>query len=292
MTARPLEGKVALVTGSARGVGREIAVELARLGANVVVSARTVSARGDELSGTIGETAAAIEAQGSCALAVQADLMKPEDRERLVKEAIGAFGRVDILVNAAADTRESVFKGFWETSVDDFRSQFELNLMAMYALMKACAPVMKANGGGLIVNLGSMREIPEGLPTVRPEDIPEAGDRSKSNVRLVMHGEKLGGMGQAYPASKVAVFTMSSTVALELAEDNIVVFTLHPGGAKTENFIRNAKIAGIDPDLGTPVEVPAKAVGYIATCDNPMAYAARYVDSTALCREKDLMSVG
>jgi NAD(P)-dependent dehydrogenase (short-subunit alcohol dehydrogenase family) len=287
-----LKGKVALVTGAARGVGREIALELARLGAHVVVTARTVAARGDELTGSIGETAAAIEACGSRSLAVQADLTKPVDRDQLVHKALDTFGRVDILVNAAADTRESVFKGFWETSVEAWTSQFEVNLHAMYALMKACAPVMRANGGGIIVNLGSMREIPEGLPTVRPEDIAESGDRSKSEVRLVMHGDKLGGLGQAYPASKVAVFTMSSTVALELADDNIVVFTLHPGGAKTENFIRNAKIAGIDPDLGTPVEIPAKAVGYIATCEDPMAYAARYVDSTALCREKGLMPAG
>lgn len=289
MSSRPLEGKVALVTGAARGVGRAIALELAGLGADIVVSARTISARGDDLPGTIGETAAAIEACGSRALAVQADLTIPEDRERLVCEAVEAFRRVDILVNAAADTRESVFKGFWETSVEQWASQFDLNLHAAYALMKACAPMMRDNGGGLIVNLGSMREIPEGIPTVRPEDILEASDRAGSEVRLVMHGEKLGGLGQAYPASKVALFTMSTTVALELAEDNIVVFTLFPGGAKTENFIRNAKLAGIDPDLGTPVEVPARAVGYVATCADPMAYAALFLDSAKLCQEKGIM---
>lgn len=270
---RQLGGKVALVTGAARGIGRAIAVELAELGADVVVTARTVEPRNDDLSGTIGETAAAVEAAGSRALAVAADLSELDDREKVVREALETFGRVDILVNNAADTGDNVFRGFWETAPESWAAQIDLNLNCMYSLMKACAPVMKDNGGGLVVNLGSMREIPEGLTG--------GGGRVSADVRL----------GAAYPTSKVAIFAMSTLLAQELAEDNIVVLTMNPGGARTESFEHNARRFGFDPAMGTPVEMPARTVGYIATCDDPMSFAATYVDAVSFSLEKGLASL-
>ena len=182
------------------------------------------------------------------------------------------FGRVDILVNNAADTGDNVFRGFWETTPEEWAAQFDLNLNAMYALMKACAPVMRDNGGGLIVNLGSMREIPEGLNGL--------GGRITEDVRL----------GAAYPTSKVAIFAMSTLLAQELAEDNIVVVTMNPGPAATESFVVNAKRFGWDPSLGTPIAFPAQTVAYLATCDDPMTYAATYIDAVAFVQEKGLGS--
>ena len=271
MSARPLDGKVALVSGAARGIGRAIALELAELGAGVVVTARTVEPRGDDLTGTVRETAAEIERIGSKALAVGADLSRQDDRERVVAELLGTFGRVDILVNNAADTGHNVFRGFWDTTVEEWAAQIDLNLNAMYALMKACAPSMRDNGGGLIVNLGSMRDIPEGLNG--------GGGRISGDVRL----------GPAYPTSKVAIFAMSTLVAQELSEDGIVVLTMNPGGAGTESFFHNARRFGWDPSMATPVAMPAKTVGYLATCPDPMAYAATYVDAVAFAQEKGLV---
>jgi NAD(P)-dependent dehydrogenase (short-subunit alcohol dehydrogenase family) len=267
---RPLQGKVALVTGGSRGIGRAIAVELATLGADVVVTARTVKPRDDDLTGTIGETAEAIEAAGASALAIAADLRDPGDRERVVKETLHRFGRVDILVNNAADTGDNVFRGFWETTPDEWAGQIDLNLNTMYALMKGCAPSMRENGGGLIVNLGSMRDVAEGLSGT--------GNRITEDVRL----------GAAYPTSKVAIFAMSTLLAQELAEQGIVVVTMNPGGAATESFKHNARRFGWDPEWGTPVWIPARTVGYLATCDDPMAHAATYVDAVAFAREKEL----
>jgi NAD(P)-dependent dehydrogenase (short-subunit alcohol dehydrogenase family) len=271
VSGRPLDGKVALVTGAARGIGRAIAVELAELGADVAVTARTVTPRDDDLTGTIGETAAAIEQAGSKSLAVGADLSRPADRDRVVVETLDRFGRVDILVNNAADTSDNVFRGFWQTTPDEWAGQIDLNLNAMYSLMKACAPSMRDNGGGLIVNLGSMREIPEGLNG--------GGGRITADVRL----------GAAYPTSKVAIFAMSTLIAQELAEDGIVVVTMNPGGAATESFVHNAKRFGFDPAMGTPVAMPAKTVGYLATCDNPMTYAATYVDAVSFAQQQGLV---
>ncbi|HEY7106143.1 MAG TPA: SDR family NAD(P)-dependent oxidoreductase [Acidimicrobiia bacterium] len=266
-----LEGKVALVTGAARGIGRAVAVELAELGASVAVTARTVAPRDDDLTGTVHETAAAIEGAGSKALAIGADLSRREERERVVREVLDTFGRVDVLVNNAADTGDNVFRGFWDTSPEEWAGQIDLNLNAMYALMKGCAPVMRDHGGGLIVNLGSMREIPEGLNGM--------GGRITETVRL----------GAAYPTSKVAIFTMTTLVAQELAEDNIAVVTMNPGGAMTESFVHNAKRFGFDPAMGTPVAMPAKTVGYLATCDDPLAYSATFIDAVSFSEEKGLV---
>src|SRR5689334_10800439 len=101
--ANGLYGKVALVTGASRGIGRETALELARQGADVVVAARTVERR-SKLPGTIVETVAAIEDVGRRALAVATDMAKASDVEALVEQAVGAFGKVDVVVNNAAYT--------------------------------------------------------------------------------------------------------------------------------------------------------------------------------------------
>jgi hypothetical protein len=98
MAHRPLEGKVAVVTGASRGVGRAVASTLAGLGASVVVTARTVVPQ-DDLPGTIGHAVRDIETAGGSAVAIAADLTDPADVDRLATETLQAFGRVDILVN-------------------------------------------------------------------------------------------------------------------------------------------------------------------------------------------------
>ena len=99
-----LAGKVAIVTGSSRGIGKRAALALARRGARLVVTARTVEASGSELPGTIGETVKEIESLGGEAVAVAADLSNERDLEKIVGVATDRFGGVDILVNNAAVT--------------------------------------------------------------------------------------------------------------------------------------------------------------------------------------------
>src|SRR5262249_13725077 len=128
-----LAGKVALVTGGSRGVGKAVAIELAALGADVAVTARTVTPRSDDLVGTVRETAAAIEAHGVRSLAVGADLLEPKGVDQVVTSVLDAFGRVDILVNNAADTGNNVFHDFWDTTPDEWAAQIQLNLNVYYA---------------------------------------------------------------------------------------------------------------------------------------------------------------
>ena len=100
---RALQGKTTIVTGGSRGIGKQVAIELGRRGAAVVVAARTVEPR-RRLPGTIGETLVAIEAVGAKCIAVAADMADAEDLVRLVSTTTAAFGRIDVLINNAAAT--------------------------------------------------------------------------------------------------------------------------------------------------------------------------------------------
>jgi 3-oxoacyl-[acyl-carrier protein] reductase len=132
-----LEGKTALVTGASRGIGRAIAVELARAGASVVVGYRTGREEGEALAQEIGGRA------------VQADVSQPEDAARLVSEA----GDLDILVNNAGLTRDGVLA---RMSDDDWRAVLETNLSSVFYTCRAVTRGMMRRRSGAIVNVSSI----------------------------------------------------------------------------------------------------------------------------------------
>ncbi len=136
-TFASLEGKSALVTGASRGIGRAIAVELARAGASVVVGYRTGRDEGDALAKEIGGRA------------VQADVSVSEDAARLVEEA----GNVDILVNNAGLTRDGVLA---RMSDDDWRAVLETNLSSVFYTCRAVTRGMMKRRSGSIVNVSSI----------------------------------------------------------------------------------------------------------------------------------------
>ena len=146
-----LAGEVAVVTGASRGIGRAVALELARLGADVGLVQR----------GDGAETAAAIEALGRKARVVQADLSDAEAGERAVEEIASAFGRLDVLVaNAGAIHRGPAL----DVSLADFRRIVELNLVSVFALSRAAARRFVAQGsGGRIVHVASVLSFQGGL---------------------------------------------------------------------------------------------------------------------------------
>jgi NAD(P)-dependent dehydrogenase (short-subunit alcohol dehydrogenase family) len=242
-------------------------LELAGEGADVALTARSDVAR-PHLPGTIGETAAAVEQLGRKALAVKADLLIASDVERLVSETLSAFGRVDVLVNNAANTEESLFQGFWETSAESWTQQVDLNLNACYRLMKSFAPGMKENGGGLIVNIGGFNMLP-----------PE-GTQSMAWQGLTV--------ATSYQTTKIALLTMSICTAKELAPDNIAVVTISPGTTATEVFKWHSKRFGVNLGPANPAELPVKAVGYVATSDDPMKFSGCFIDAVPFLQELGL----
>ena len=140
---RELEGKVALVTGSARNIGQAIAEELARAGAAVVINAVQAQTR-------CNEVAAGIEANGGRALPVLADIRRSEDVERLVAQTVETFGGIDILVNNAA-VRNNI--DFTELAFEDWEALRAVALDGAFRVSMACVPHMVQRGGGAIVSI-------------------------------------------------------------------------------------------------------------------------------------------
>lgn len=154
-------GKVALVTGSSRGLGKAIAERLAAEGATVALTARTMDPD-PKYVGSLHETLEGITAAGGTAVAVQADLSKSEDRERLMAEVADRVGSPDILVNNAAVT---FLRPLDELPERRARLMVEMHLLGPLHLTQMAIPHMRDHGGGWVLNLTSVAgDLPGGPP--------------------------------------------------------------------------------------------------------------------------------
>jgi len=189
-----LTDKVAVVTGASRGIGRAIALELARLGANVVVNYRSNA-------GAAAEVVEAIEADGGQAIAVQADVGDFEQAARLINTATESLGRVDILVNNAGTTRDQLLMLMKE---DDWDVVLRTNLKSAFNCCKAVARQMVRQRGGRIVNISSVSGI--------------CGQGGQTN----------------YSASKAGLIGFTKSLAKELGPRNVTVNAIAPGFIVTD----------------------------------------------------------
>jgi 3-oxoacyl-[acyl-carrier protein] reductase len=145
MADRHLDGRVAIVTGASRGIGRAIAERFAAEGARVVVNFVTGSASAQEVVDRIGD-------RGGQAAAIQADVSNAAEVESLVRQTIDRFGRIDILVNNAG---VMFTKGVLDTTEDEWDQTIDINLKGPYLCSKAVAPIMIEQGAGTIINMSS-----------------------------------------------------------------------------------------------------------------------------------------
>lgn len=268
-----LEGRTAIVTGSSRGIGRVIALELARQGADVVLCARGDSANAGQ-GQTVEETAAEVETLGRRALGLRLDISQDADLRRLIDETIARFGRIDILVNnAAAMGGGAPFIGGDVALLDHF---YRTNVRTPYVLSQLVAPIMAANGGGTIVNISSGASRNPAPPAEqRPVEIDPRVARPT-------------GIGPVYGISKAALDRFATGVAAELAAQNIAIVTVNPGFTITERTLAYIP-EGADTSRMEPPETTARAVAFV--CEDPMSHAGKIYAARTLCEEHNLLAV-
>ena len=189
MTSNELGGKVAIVTGAGRNIGRAIALALTQDGASIVVNARSNSA---EAEGVARE----IETMGGKALVHIGDVADASAVQAMADAAMNQFGRIDILVNNAALRRE---KSFAEMSYADWREIMDVTLDGTFHCVKACLPALRKSGAGTIVNIGGLSA--------------HTGARDRAHV----------------VTAKAGIIGFTRALAHDLADDGITVNCVVPG---------------------------------------------------------------
>lgn len=228
------EGKNALVTGASRGIGREIALELARQGANVAVN----YAGSEKMA---NDVVAEIKSLGRKAIAVQADVADGDSVSTMMKQVVEQFGTIDILVNNAGITRDNLLMRMKE---EDWDAVIDTNLKGVFLCTKAVTRQMMKQRSGRIINISSIVGV--------------GGNAGQAN----------------YVAAKAGVIGLTKTTAKELASRGITVNAVAPGFITTDmtdqlnEDVKAEMLKQIPLDrLGEPQDI-AKVVVFLASEDS------------------------
>jgi NAD(P)-dependent dehydrogenase (short-subunit alcohol dehydrogenase family) len=257
--------KVAFVTGASRGIGRGCALELARRGFDLVLTARTVTgaeryehsptvrkSSNDPLPGSLERTADEARALGANAHVVKLDLAAREDWAPAVASTLDRFGRIDVLVNNGRYVGPGHMDPFEDTPLELIEQMFLCNVFAPLALIKLCLPTWKAQGGGIVINVTSSAGQVE-----TPAPIGQ------------------GGWGLGYSITKAAFSRMVPGLAKELRPHNVAVIGLMPGFVGTERMAIELGEYGFDASKALPVENPGRVCAMLATASDPMLFSGK-----------------
>lgn len=228
------EKKVAIITGGSRGIGKEIAKKFANKNYNLVINYVSEKTNTEELKKEF-------EALGAEVLFIKTNVTSYEECEKMAKDAINKFGKIDVLVNNAGVTKDSLLLRMKE---EDFDTVINVNLKGTFNVTKACIPYMMKKKSGKIVNISSVVGI--------------SGNSGQAN----------------YAASKAGIIGFTKSVAKELASRNILANCVAPGYIATDmtNGLSDAVKESINNQIplkrvGMPEEV-AKAVYFLAGEEN------------------------
>lgn len=210
-------GKVAFVTGAARGIGKEIALELAENGYDIVLNYRTKNEELDLLKKEL-------EKSEIKTCFVQGDVSKYEEAEKMVKEAIETFGKIDVLVNNAGITKDGLLM---RMSEEDFRKVTDINLVGTFNVTRNVIPYMVKQKSGRIINVSSVVGV--------------TGNAGQTN----------------YAASKAGIIGFTKSLAKEVASRNILVNAVAPGFIDTDM----TKVLSDSIKEGINTQIPLKRMG-------------------------------
>jgi len=198
-----LENKVALVTGSSRGIGKTIALKLAESGASLAINYKSNSWAADEIVESIKK----IKRQ---AISVQCDVSNFADVEEMIKKVINEFGRIDILVN---NVGPFLYKSIYDTTIQEWHQIINSNLNSTFYCCKAVVPIMRKQRSGNIINIGA----------------PNA-ERTQGYVQNC-----------PYATAKTGVVVFSKSLAKEEAKNGIRVNVVNPGFIETDEYTEEMK---------------------------------------------------
>jgi citronellol/citronellal dehydrogenase len=251
------DGKAALVTGCSRGLGKAIAQRLAGEGAAVALTARTMEPD-PKYQGSLRQTLDEIEAAGGTAIAVQADLSKPEERERLFAEVVERLGAPDILVNNAAVTFLRALDDFPDRRV---RLMMEMHVLAPLHLTQLAIPAMRERGRGWVLNVTSVGgDLPGGPP--------------------FSEFDRTAGFG-VYGTAKAALNRLTKSLAAELYDDGIAVNAAAPSNPVATPGAGTLDLAKTDTE---DIELITQTAFLLCTAD-PKSLTGRIVHTQRFLRE-------
>ena len=253
------QNKVAVVTGASRGIGKAIAVHLARAGFDVVVAARTVQ-EGQVLEGlslvpgSLEYTASEIKALGRKAHVAKLGLLNKRDIENVVEQTIKEFGRIDVMVNNAARFGREGSRVFVDTPLEAYEKEIQANVLGPLYFAKLVVPIMTDQGGGIIMNVTS-----------------EASRWDAVGVPL------------GYSMSKAGLSRQAQGLSKEFKELNISIINVEPG------LVASSQLPDEIMDAALHIDVPGAVCAYLATHPHPMFFSGRVVDVPSFAVENKLV---